>query len=63
MEIQDIEKNSDNKEFVLQAVKESGKNLEFASETLKDDKEVVLEALKQDGEALEFASTRLKGDK
>ena len=63
MEIEEIEKNSDNKEFILQAVRESGKNLELASEELQDDKEVVMEALKQDGEALEFASTRLKGDK
>mgnify|MGYP002803325519 CR=1 FL=1 len=37
---------------MLQAVKERGKNLEFASESLQDDKEVVMEALKQDGEAL-----------
>ena len=51
MEIEEIEKNSDNKEIILQAVRESGKNLELASEELQDDKEVVMEALKQDGEA------------
>ena len=63
MEIEEIQKNNEDKEIILQAVRESGKNLEWASETLQDDKEVVMEALKQDGEALEFASTRLKGDK
>ena len=34
MEIEEIQKNSNNKEFILQVVKESGKNLEFASEEL-----------------------------
>ena len=44
MEIEDINENKDNKEFILEAVKESGKNLELASEELQDDKEVVMEA-------------------
>ena len=63
MEIEDVIKNKDDKEFVLKAVQEKGKLLEFASERLQNDKEVVIEALKQDGEAAEFISDELKDDK
>ena len=63
MEIQEVINNKDNKEFILKAVKESGKLLEFASAQLQNDEEVVKEALKQDGEALEFVSDNLKNNK
>ena len=63
MEIEDVIKNKDDKEFVLKAVQEKGKLLEFVSERLQNDKEVVIEALKQDGEAAEFISDELKDDK
>ena len=62
MEIQEVINNKDNKEFILKAVKESGKLLEFASAQLQNDEEVVKEALKQDGEALEFVSDNLKNN-
>ena len=61
--IEEVKKNSDNKQYILQVVKEQGKMLEFASEKLQDDEEVVKTALMQDGESLEFASNRLKGKK
>ena len=48
MEIQEVINNKDNKEFILKAVKESGKLLEFASAQLQNDEEVVKEALKQE---------------
>ena len=63
MDLEEIKQNKNNKEYMLNAVKEKGKILEYATEELKDDKELVLEALKQDGEALEFASEKLKADK
>ena len=53
----------DIKEVVLEAVKEKGSSLEYASPRLKNDKDVVLESLKVSGWALEFASERLKDDK
>jgi hypothetical protein len=52
-----------NKGVVLQAVKEFGKDLRYASKELQDDREVVLEAVKQYGKALKFASPRLKADR
>lgn len=63
MQLEDLINNSDNKEFVLKAVKENGKFLEYASNDLKNDKEVVKTALEQDAEALEFAGDKLKNDK
>ena len=60
---EDVMQNNNNKEFVLEAVKENGKFLDLASKELQDDKKVVMTALEQDPEALEFASPRLKNDK
>ena len=54
-----IDKNS-TKEEVLEAVKQEGFALRFASDELRGDREVVLEAVKQDGDALEFASEELR---
>ncbi|MEI7488669.1 MAG: DUF4116 domain-containing protein [Chryseobacterium sp.] len=51
------------KDFVLQAVKQRGVALSFASEDLKNDRDVVLEAVKQNGVALRFASEDLKNDR
>ena len=48
---------------MLEAVKQDGGALRFASEELRDDKKVVLEAVKQDGRALRFASEKLCNDK
>ncbi len=51
------------KEVVIEAVKQDGLTLYYASDDLQDDKEVVIEAVKQDGEALYLASGRLQDDK
>lgn len=53
----------DDQDIVMQAVKERGLLLKFASESLKDDKNIVLEAVKRDGDAFEYASNRLRGDR
>ena len=47
-EIQHVIDHKDEKEVILQAVKENGVLLEWASKSLQDDKEVVLEAVKND---------------
>jgi CxxC motif-containing protein len=51
------------KEVVLEAVKQNGYSLEYASEELKNNKEVVLEAVKQNGYSLHYASEELKNNK
>jgi vacuolar-type H+-ATPase subunit H len=48
---------------VLEAVKQHGHSLDYASEELKNDKEVVLEAVKQHGHSIYYASEELKNDK
>ena len=48
--------NWNDKEFVLERVKQNGLALEFASEELRNDLEVVIEAIKQDLNAINFAS-------
>ena len=44
-----------NRKKILEAVKQEGGALEYASDSLKADHEVVLEAVKQDGNALELS--------
>ena len=48
------------KNIVMEAVKQYGGALYFASDELKNDKSIVMEAVKQDGSALDFASDELK---
>ena len=48
---------------VLEAVKQNGCALQYASAALQDDHEIVLEAVKQNGRALEYASATLKDDR
>ena len=55
--------NGSNRDYVLKTVKENGKLLEFADETMQDDREIALEAVKNNPEALEFVSDRLKEDR
>ena len=57
----DLLKN--NRDFVLELVKQYGSYLEYASERLKNDRYVTLVAVKQDGSSLEYASERLKNDR
>jgi hypothetical protein len=47
----------------MEAVKQNGWALEYASEELKRDREVVMEAVKQEGTALQYASEELRGDR
>ena len=47
---------------VLEAVKQDGHALKYASTALKDDREIVLEAVKQSGSALQYASAALQHD-
>lgn len=53
---------SENKEFVLAAVKNNGQALEFAP-SLQEDKEVVMAAVRNDGSAIQFACASLQKDK
>ncbi len=53
---------ANNKTFMLQAVKQNGSALKFASEELRNDREFILEAVKQNGYALECASKELQND-
>ena len=48
------------REKLLNEVKQNWHELQYASEELKRDKEVVLEAVKQCGLALQYASEELK---
>ena len=57
-----INKNSTKAE-VLEAVKQDGYWLQYASEELRGDKEVVLAAVSQNGWALQFASKELMADR
>ena len=57
-----INENSSRDE-VLEAVKQDGNALKFASDELKGDRVVVMEAVKQNGWALEYAAEELRGDR
>ena len=46
----------------MEAVKQSGRSLQFASDTLKGDTEIVMEAVKKNARYLQFASTELKNN-
>lgn len=63
IEITNMKQNKDNREYVLNVVKEHGKLLEFASDELKDDEQIAKEAVRNNAEALEFVSDRLKGNR
>jgi hypothetical protein len=52
-----------NREIVLEAIKQNGLALEYASESFRNDKDVVLEAIKKCYHALCYASDDLKDDK
>ena len=52
-----------NKEEVLEAVKNYGPELQYASEELRADREVALAAVKNNGDALEYASEELRSDR
>ncbi len=47
----------------MEAVKQDGGALEFASDNLKDDKDILMQALEKVGWVACYASDRLKDDK
>lgn len=51
------------KELVMEAVKQNGLSLEYASEDLKNNKEVVLKALEENGLSFEYTGKDLRNDK
>eukprot|EP00434_Breviolum_minutum_P007974 symbB.v1.2.007031.t1/scaffold428.1/size206322/6 len=51
------------REVVMAAVKQNGRALEFADETLQEDKEIVLLALEEDAQSFRFASSKLHADR
>ncbi len=51
-----------NKDFVLNAVKQDGMLLQYANDLLKDDFEIVYEAVNQNVFSYEYASLRLQSD-
>ena len=53
----------DVKPVILEAVKNLGSLLQYASDRLRDDKDIVLAAIKNNGLALEYASYRMRSDK
>ena len=63
-QIEDAEANADNKEFMLQALKDKASwVLAYASNKLFEDKDLVLKAVAQDGQLLYYASKELRDDK
>lgn len=62
--IEDAEANSDNKEFMLQALEDKATwVLAYASDRLHADKDLMLKAVNQDGQLLYYASQELRDDK
>jgi hypothetical protein len=57
------EAQSDDYDFVLNAVSENGSLLEFASDRLKADKTIVMAAIRITGANLQYADEKLKTDK
>ena len=54
---------TENKEFVLNAVSKHGIELQYASKDLRNDRDVVMAAVENDGTALRYASDNLKNDR
>lgn len=62
--IEEAEENSDNKQFMLEAIKNDATwVLAYASQRLLADKELILEAVKVDGQIFYYASAELRDDK
>lgn len=61
--IKALGKKIEEKEIVMEAVKENGRALEHASKELQNDHEIVMEAVKEDGDALRHASKELQNDR
>ena len=60
-DIEEVEKNYDNKEFMEEALKNHATwVIAYASDRLHADKDLMLEAVKQDGQMLYYASKSLR---
>lgn len=53
----------DDKDIILEALKENGQALQYASEALRDDEECVIKAMSKNVQMLYFASNRLQSSK
>lgn len=63
-EIEDAEKNNDNKEFMLKALDDGATwVIAYCSDRLFSDRELMLKAVKKDGQLLYYASKELRDDK
>jgi hypothetical protein len=51
------------RDYVLEAVKKRGFDLEYASEELRNVREIVIEAIKEEASALKYASDELRNDR
>lgn len=62
-EIEDVEKNYNNKDFMLEAINNNATwVLAYASDRLHADKKLMLEAARKDGQVLYYASQELRDD-
>ena len=62
--IEEAEENADNKEFMLNAIKNGSPwVIRYASDKLLADKELMIEAVNADGQELYYASQELRDDK
>lgn len=61
-ELRNVGLYQDNEDVVLEAVRQFGCALKYASDRLKGDKRIVLEAVKQDPYAIHYADIRFYGD-
>ena len=59
----EIEENKNERELLIEKLRENGLALENASQNLKNEKDIVLLAVKKKGLALQFASEELRNDK
>lgn len=63
-EIEDVEQNFDNKDFMKKAIEENASwAIAYASDRLHADRELMLNAIKKDGQMLYYASKDLRDDK
>ena len=63
IEITNMKKNCEDREYVLKTVKENGKLLEFASENLKEDREIVYESVSKLGWTYCYARGKILEDR
>ena len=61
--IKAVGKKIEEKEIVMEAVKQDGRALWSTSKELRNDREIVMEAVKQSGDALWSASEELQNDR